>query len=92
MSEYIYILNGRAICWQSFKQYTVADSTYEVEYITASDATKEAVWLRKFINKLGVEPSLDGPVLLYYDSTGAIAQAKESKSHQRIKHILHCTT
>ena len=33
-------------------------------------------------------PSVDGPILLYYDSTGAIAQAKEPKSHQRTKHIL----
>ena len=42
----------------------------------------------KFINELGVAPSLDGPILLYYDSTGAIAQAKEPKAHQRMKHIL----
>ena len=34
-------------------------------------------------------PSLDGPILLYCDSTDVIAQAKKSKSHQRIKHILH---
>ena len=32
---------------------------------------------------------MDGPVLLYYDSTGAIAQAKEPKAHQCTKHILH---
>ena len=34
-------------------------------------------------------PSLDGSVLLYCDSTDAIAQMKEPKSHQRTKHILH---
>ena len=51
----------------------MADSVCEVEYIAASDATKEAVWLRKFIPKLGVAPSLDGPILLYCDSIGAIA-------------------
>ena len=88
MSRYIYILNGGAICWKSFKQHTVADSTYEVEYIVASDAVKKVVWLWKFINELGVTPSLNGPVLLYCDNTGAIAQAKEPKRHQRTKHIL----
>ena len=66
----------------------MADSTCEAEYIAASDAVKEAVWLWKFINELRVAPSLDGPILLYYDSTGAIAQAKEPKSHQQTKHIL----
>ena len=81
VSGYIFTLNGGAICWKSFKQHTVADSVYEAEYIAASDAVKEAVWLRKFINELGVAPSLDGPVLLYCDSTGAIAQVKEPKAH-----------
>ena len=44
----------------------------------------------KFIDELGVAPSIDGPVLLYYDSTRATSQAKESKSYQRPKHMLHC--
>ena len=47
------------------------------------------MWLRKFIIELRVAPSLDGLVLLYNDSTGARAQAKEPKAHQRTKHILH---
>ena len=45
MSGYIYILNGGAIYQKSSKQHTMADSTYEAEYIAASDAAKEAVWL-----------------------------------------------
>ena len=48
-----------------------------------------STWLLKFINKLGVAPSLDSLVLLYCDSTGVIAQAKGPKAHQRTKHILH---
>ena len=59
----------------------MVDSICEAEYIATSDAVKEAVWLWKFIDELGVAPSVDGPILLYYDNTGAIAQAKESRSH-----------
>ena len=51
----------------------------KVEYIIASDAAKEAIWLRKFIDELGVAPSLNGLVLLYCDSIGAIAQEKNPK-------------
>ena len=51
----------------------VVDSVCEAEYNAASDAAKEAVWLQKFITELGVTPSTDGPVLLYYDSSSAIA-------------------
>ena len=66
---------------EDFKQHTVADSICEAEYITTSDATKEVVWLQKFIIELGVTPSINGPILLYYNFTGAIAQTKEPKSH-----------
>ena len=68
----------------------MADSICEAEYIAVSDTAKEAVWLKKFITELRVAPSLDGPVLLYCDSTGTIAQVKEPKAHQRTKHILRC--
>ena len=66
----------------------MAASVCEAEYIAASDAAKEVVWLWKFIIELGVVPSIDGPVLLYCDSSSAIAQVKEPKSHHRTKYIL----
>ncbi len=44
-SGYVFICNRGAVCWKSFKQSMTADSTTEVEYITASDVTKEAVWI-----------------------------------------------
>ena len=50
----------------------VVDSVCEAEYIATSDATKEAIQLKKFITKLRVVPFIDGPILLYCDSTGAI--------------------
>ena len=87
-SGYIFTLNGRAVCWKSFKQYTVADSVCEVEYNAASDAAKKAVWLQKFIIELVVIPSIDGHILLYCDSSSAIAQAKKFKSHHHTKHVL----
>ena len=88
VSGYIFILNDEAICWNSFKQHTVADFIWKAEYIATSDAVKEAVWLWKFIDELEVALSIDDPILLYCDNTGAIAQAKESRFHQRTKHIL----
>ena len=88
VSGYVFTLNVGAICWKSSKQGTVADSVCEVEYIVASDTAKEAVWLKKFLGELGVASSLDGPVTLHCDNTGAIAQAKEPRSHHQNKHIL----
>ncbi|KAK8540338.1 hypothetical protein V6N12_046625 [Hibiscus sabdariffa] len=87
-SGFVFCLNGGAISWKSSKQDTVADSTTEAEYIAASEAAKEAVSIKKFITGLGVIPSISDAVDLYYDNNGAIAQAKEPRSHQRSKHIL----
>lgn len=86
-SGFVLTLNGGAISWKSCKQDVTANSTTEAEYVTASITAKEVVWMRKFISKLGVVPTIKLPVPLYCDNTGAIAQAKEPRSHQRNKHI-----
>ena len=74
--------------WRSSKQDIVADSTTKAEYIATSDATTEAVWIKNFVFRLGVVPSITNPVDVYCDNNGAIAQAKEPRSHQRSKYIL----
>src|SRR6185312_7995979 len=53
-SRFVFCLNGGVVSWKSSKQETVADSTTEAEYIAASEAAKEAVWIRKFVSELGV--------------------------------------
>ena len=32
----------------------MVNSTIEIKYIVASDATKEAIWIKKFIIELGI--------------------------------------
>ncbi|GJX44987.1 auxin efflux carrier component 7-like protein [Tanacetum coccineum] len=49
----------------------------EAEYIAAFDASKEAVWVRKFISGLGVVPIIEKPISMYCDNTGAITIANE---------------
>ncbi|KAK8670028.1 hypothetical protein V6N13_104794 [Hibiscus sabdariffa] len=87
-SGFVFRLNGGAVSWKISKKDTVADSTTEAEYIAASEAAKEAVWIKKFVTELGVVPSISDALELYFDNNGAIAQAKEPRSHQRSKHIL----
>ena len=74
---------------KNFQVESVVDSICEAEYIAVSDAAKEAVWLRKFIDEIEMAPFIHGPVLLYCDNAGAIAPVKELRSHLRTKHILH---
>ncbi|KAK1680792.1 hypothetical protein QYE76_041640 [Lolium multiflorum] len=86
-SGYMFILNGAAVSWASSKQCTVAKSSTESEYIAASEASSEAVWMKRFIVELGVVPSALDPLVIYCDNMGAIANAQEPRSHKRLKHI-----
>ena len=64
----------------------MAGSTCEAEYIAASEAANEGVWMKEFISD-GVIPSASGPMKIFCDNTGAIALAKESRFHKKTKHI-----
>ncbi len=83
----MFIYNGGAVSWKSSKKSTTTDSTTEAEYIAVSDATKEAIWIKKFMTELAVVPSIESVVPLYFDNNGAVIQAKESRSHKKSKHI-----
>ena len=84
---YVYVLNGGAVSWCSSKQEVVAASTCEAEYIAASEAAHEGIWMKELITDLGVVPSASGPMTLFCDNTGAIAIAKEPRFHRKTKHI-----
>ena len=71
--------------WKSSKQSIITNSITESEYITSSEATKKAFWFKKFIIELDIISS--DPITLYCNNDGAIALAKEPKSHQKFKHI-----
>ena len=84
---YIFILNGGAVSWCNSKQSVVVGSTCEAEYIAASEAAQEGVWMKEFITDLGVIPNASGPMALLCDNTGAIALAKEPRFHKKTRHI-----
>ncbi len=84
-SGYVFLCNGGTVNWKSSKQPIIADSTMEAEYIAASEAAKEGFWFKKFIAELDVMTS--DAITLYCDNNGAIAFAKEPRSHQKSKHI-----
>ncbi|KAK4381105.1 Retrovirus-related Pol polyprotein from transposon TNT 1-94 [Sesamum angolense] len=67
---------------------TKADSTTEAEHIAVSEASNGAVWMKNYIQDLGVVPSIAEPIVIFCDNNGAIAQAKELRYHHRSKHIL----
>ena len=73
--------------WKSSKQETVVDSTCESEYIAASEASKEAIWLKNFTGDLGVVPAIKELMEIFYDNEGAVSLTKEPRDHDRSRHI-----
>nr|GFA10332.1 retrovirus-related Pol polyprotein from transposon TNT 1-94 [Tanacetum cinerariifolium] len=87
VTGYVFILNGGAVDWKSAKQSIFTTSSVKAEYIAAFDASKEAVWVRKFIFRLGVVPTIEEPISMYCDTTGAIAIANESGITKGARHF-----
>ena len=72
-SGYVFTYGGGAISWRSKLQECTVLSTTEAEYIVASDATKEVVWLHRLSADFSVKRQLDHPALtIYCDSQSVI--------------------
>ena len=78
---YAFLLNGAAVHWASKKEDKIAKSTAEAEYVAASFATDEALWL----NKLLADCSLPKPMTMHIDNTAAVIQITDMP--MRNKHI-----
>ena len=83
-SGYLITFSGGAVSWQSKLQKCVALSTTEAEFIAATEACKELLWMKKFLSELGFKQQ---KYVLYCDSQSAIYLAKNSTFHSRSKHI-----
>ncbi|KDR64888.1 hypothetical protein GALMADRAFT_82558 [Galerina marginata CBS 339.88] len=85
ISGYAFILHGGAISWTTKRQEIISLSTTESEYVAATHAAKEGLWLRSLITQL-FATKLD-PTTLFSDNQSAIALAKDHQYHARTKHI-----
>ena len=75
---WIYTFAGSAISWRSVPQDCTSVSTTEAEYVAASEACKEAIWLSRLVGEVGLEQKI--PVL-QCDSQSAIALEKNPIFH-----------
>ena len=50
---YVFTVGGTTVSWVSTIQSVVALSTTEAEYVAAIEASKEMIWLQRFMDELG---------------------------------------
>lgn len=82
---YCFLLGGAAISWISRRQSSVTLSSMEAEYVSLSEACKEAVWLRNLLDDLN-EPQQNATIL-NEDNQSCIAFVNSERTTRRSKHI-----
>nr|KYP42748.1 Retrovirus-related Pol polyprotein from transposon TNT 1-94 [Cajanus cajan] len=81
---YVFTLAGGAVSWLSKLQTVVALSTTEAEYMAATQACKEAIWIQRLLEELGHKQE---KITVYCDSQSALHIARNPAFHSRTKHI-----
>ena len=61
-------------------------------YVACSAVVQEAIWLRRFLQRLGATAHAEDIVLLYSDSTSALTYAKDLKYHGKPNTLSFGTT
>ncbi|GJR43970.1 zinc finger, CCHC-type containing protein [Tanacetum coccineum] len=57
-----------------------------LNYIAASEAEMEAVWIRKFISGLGIVPTINKPIKMFCDNSAALLIANEPGVQMGARH------
>ncbi|XP_074351522.1 secreted RxLR effector protein 161-like [Apium graveolens] len=83
-----YYLNDSLILWVSQKQRCVALSSCEAEFMAATAAACQGIWLKNVLSRITTEYS--GPVILHIDNKSAINLAKNLVFNGRSKYIDIC--
>jgi hypothetical protein len=82
----LFFLNDNLVTWQSQKQRVVALSSCEAEYIAATTAACQGIWLSRLLAEFKGDEGAD-PFTLKIDNQSAIQLSRNPVFHDRSKHI-----
>ncbi|XP_031265470.1 secreted RxLR effector protein 161-like [Pistacia vera] len=81
----VFSLGSGVITWSSKKQATTALSSSEAEYVAATSAACQAIWLRRILAEL--HQKQEGATTIFRDNKATISMTKNPIFHGRTKHI-----
>ncbi|KAI9170383.1 hypothetical protein LWI28_027097 [Acer negundo] len=82
---YIFNLGSGAIAWNSKKQPSTALSSSEAEYMAATSASCQTVWLRRILEDMKQHQKVS--TVVHCDNQSTIAMARNSIFHSRTRHV-----
>jgi hypothetical protein len=86
-SGYVFMLSWGAISWKSCKQTTRASLTMHAEFVATYEATRHAIWIKKFVPELRVVDIIERPLRIYCDNGSAVFFSHNNKSSGSAKYI-----
>ncbi|KAJ1592414.1 hypothetical protein NDA15_001832 [Ustilago hordei] len=78
------LVYGNPVAWKSATQKCVSLSAVEAEFIAATEATREVLFLKQLLRSIGIAT---GTPTVYSDNTGCIQVSKDPAQHWKLKHI-----
>ena len=85
MTGYLFSLNGGAVSWRSSRQGGVTLSSAEAEFVAASQAGQEAVYLRALLR--GFNFQQNGATEIWEDNASCIMMSENPSNRDRTRHV-----
>ncbi|SOV05783.1 uncharacterized protein UDID_18513 [Ustilago sp. UG-2017a] len=80
----VVLVYGNLVAWKSATQKCMSLSAVEAEFIAATEATREVLFLKQLLCSIGIAT---GTPTVYSDNTGCIQVSKDPAQHWKLKHI-----
>jgi hypothetical protein len=85
VSGFVLYVRGVPISWRSKAQRSVALSSSEAEWVAASEAVKEVMFVLQLLQSMQIKVKL--PIIVRVDNVGAIFMTKNITTTGRSKHV-----
>ena len=85
ITGFIVYVNGGPVSWRCKSQPSVALSTMEAELMAATEVCRDAVFIRRLLEELGVKQTT--PIALYSDNQACITVCENGVLPNKAKHM-----
>ncbi|KAE8665748.1 hypothetical protein F3Y22_tig00112530pilonHSYRG00240 [Hibiscus syriacus] len=84
---YVFLLVDGDVSWKSGKQSVIATSTMDAEFVACFEAIVQSLWLRNFVDDLGIVGTIAKPMRIYCDNTTTVFLSKNNRYSKGSKHM-----
>lgn len=84
---WVIVFGGAPISWCSRRQKTVTLSTTHAEYVAAAELARETIWVKGFMDFLGLPIFSANSIPMYIDNDAATSLTQSPHTHNKTKYV-----